>query len=448
MTKLTLAKHVSGKIVSIHDTANGLACDCKCLCCDERLIARQGQVNDWSFAHESGAECAGAVETSLHKSAIQLIVDEKKLWIGEYDPLNSCRNRVSKNYLEQVYKKYKNNTKPSLSEIEFFSTKELAIKLNVANQQCLKSKLTFSEVHGEKRADGSNRKPDITGKYKGQTIFVEIVVTHKCDEVKISELRALGIPTIQIDISSLLQREFSLETIRDAILNKTTLNGAIVKREWLVKPKYIEEADALALQYFDMAKVKLLEIENKEKEMLAEKKARRQILVVEGIELHIDQRETWGTLWFSQRLPRRSEIFNEIVQKLNAKKVDYYWVVKEKNILETIQNIQTKIDIREKVKLEQEALDKIKHEEEARIKFEENRRQREENARIKALEDEKKLLELKAQEKLELEQAIINKAREKKIIAETERKYAGIVNYQFRLKMIIDELNMLGIKYR
>lgn len=45
MPKLTIAKHSSGKLIAIRDAANGLTCDCICLCCGDRLIARQGEIN-------------------------------------------------------------------------------------------------------------------------------------------------------------------------------------------------------------------------------------------------------------------------------------------------------------------------------------------------------------------------------------------------------------------
>lgn len=450
MPKLTLAKHSSGRIISIRDAANGLACDCKCFCCGERLIARQGEINKgWSFAHESGAECAGALETALHKSAIQLITDEKKLCIGEYDPISSCPKKLSKYYLEEFYNQYKKaNPKSILSEIEYFSNKELAIKVFNANQQCMKSRITFSEAYSERRAEGSTRKPDVTAIYKGHKIYVEIVVTHKCDEEKISDLRALGVPTIQINISPLLQTDLSLATIRDAIFNTTVSVGNGVIREWLVKPKYIQEADEIAIKYFDVVRVKVQELENKQKELLAEKRARRKIIVIEGVELHIDQRETWGTIWYSGRSSNRTLGIDVILEELKAKRTDYFWTVRESNILEKIQSIQEKIAIKEKIRLEQEIADKSKREEELRRKFEECRRQREEEERIKRLEDEMRALKLAEEEKDYAEQLVMRKVKEKKIIAEVESKYVGIANYQFRLKKIIEELNAQGIKYR
>lgn len=441
MPKLTLALHSSGKPIDIRDASNGLACDCICFCCGEPLIARQGEIKDWSFAHESESECFGALETALHKSAIRLITDEKKLYIGEYDPINSSPKKVSKYKLEECYEQYqKTNPESTLSQIEYFSNKEIALKIREAQHQCLKSRITFSEAYSEKRAEGSTRKPDVTGVYKGQKIYIEIVVTHKCDEEKISELNALGVPTIQINISSLLQKELSLKTIRDAIFNLTTFANCPITREWLVKPKYIQDADLIAAEYFDVAKVKLQELEVKKMEFLAEKRARRKIIVIDQVELHIDQRDTWGTIWFSQRISRLTPAIDLIFKQLKAKLNDYFWTVQEGNIVEKIQNIQEKIAVQEKARKEKELADK-------KTLQEESRRLREEKERVRKIEDEILLAKLADEEKVREEQARIRKAREKEIIAEVEKKHQGITNYQFRRKKIIDELNAQGITY-
>lgn len=450
MSKLTLAKHSSGKIISIRDAANGLACDCECFCCGERLIARQGEINKgWSFAHESGAECAGAVETALHKSAIQLICDEKKLYLGEYDPIPSSPRGLSKHHLESIYNQFKkSNPKSTLSEIEFFSNKELAIKLYQVKQQCKKSRITFSEAYSEKRAEGSSRRPDITAVYKGQKIYIEIAVTHDCDKEKISDLELLGVPTIQINISSLLKSDFSLTNIRDAITGSTTSGEFRTTREWLVKPKYVKEADEVARQFFDMAIVKVSDFESKQIEQLAEKRARRKIITVKGTELHIDQRETWGTIWYSGRPSKNStEDIDFILQKLKAKRADYSWTVQGANIFEKIQSLQKDIAIQEQQEQENQRTHKRTLEEEARKKLIEFMAQREEEVRLQKIADKISEIKLAEEEKVHAEQELLRKIKEKETIAAVEKKYAGIVHYQFRRLKITEELKALGIRF-
>ncbi len=57
-------------IVYIDDVAKGLACDCHCPSCNERLVAKNGgSKRVHHFAHASGIECENAYESILHKLA-------------------------------------------------------------------------------------------------------------------------------------------------------------------------------------------------------------------------------------------------------------------------------------------------------------------------------------------------------------------------------------------
>ena len=47
---------ITGKLVSVHDVARGRACQCCCPSCGMGVVARQGEVNAWSFAHDATSE--------------------------------------------------------------------------------------------------------------------------------------------------------------------------------------------------------------------------------------------------------------------------------------------------------------------------------------------------------------------------------------------------------
>jgi len=64
----------SGRLVSADEAQRGLACGCKCQICGDALLAKQGNVRAWHFAHQSNADCAGAAETLLHLAAKQVIL--------------------------------------------------------------------------------------------------------------------------------------------------------------------------------------------------------------------------------------------------------------------------------------------------------------------------------------------------------------------------------------
>lgn len=65
----SFAVNKDGLTVSVDEVSRGLACECFCPACNEAVIARQGSIRSWHFAHTSGFECSEAAETALHKAA-------------------------------------------------------------------------------------------------------------------------------------------------------------------------------------------------------------------------------------------------------------------------------------------------------------------------------------------------------------------------------------------
>ncbi len=65
------------RMVHISKVPNGLDCKCICANCGQRLIAKNNPENIIAehFAHYSGNECAGALETMLHRLSKQIICD-------------------------------------------------------------------------------------------------------------------------------------------------------------------------------------------------------------------------------------------------------------------------------------------------------------------------------------------------------------------------------------
>jgi hypothetical protein len=58
-----------GRVVSVNEVERGQACGCTCPACRRPLIARQGEVRVWHFAHATGADCEGGAESALHLAA-------------------------------------------------------------------------------------------------------------------------------------------------------------------------------------------------------------------------------------------------------------------------------------------------------------------------------------------------------------------------------------------
>ena len=69
---------IEKKMVHIDSVPNGYNCECICPKCDKPLNARQGKVNEHSFAHKpEDGFCIGYGEASIHKLAKQLIAEKK-----------------------------------------------------------------------------------------------------------------------------------------------------------------------------------------------------------------------------------------------------------------------------------------------------------------------------------------------------------------------------------
>ena len=218
--KLTYGKDSNGRLVHVNDVPSGLACDCTCPECGALLIARKGKKNQHHFAHANGADCAGARMTALHMLAQQIIQDERKI-----------RKPHFKEYCEDVTK------------IIEFSSVEL-------------------EVHF--KTQEVNRRPDCVGIIlKGDKrieVWIEIKVTHEVDEEKLNDIQHLGVICMEVNLSGLLDTDYTIETIREALFvnigNKKWINyPQLFKKNANAKAeKEREEAEKNQKQLDELAK--------------------------------------------------------------------------------------------------------------------------------------------------------------------------------------------------
>ena len=146
-------------IIKIKDSSNGKGCECVCKCCGQPVVAKQGKVKDWHFAHLSKIECKysnNPAETDLHILAKSVIEKHKTITI------------------DSVFHFHKEVLK--------------------------KTVIKFDRIELEKRVDKFT--PDIIA-YKGsEKIWVEIAVTHFTDENKINYCKENHITLVEYDLSS------------------------------------------------------------------------------------------------------------------------------------------------------------------------------------------------------------------------------------------------------
>jgi competence CoiA-like predicted nuclease len=180
------------RLYTASQVQRGNACDCVCPGCRDPLQARQGTVRRHYFAH-THAELARAScsESALHRYAKQIILEAKKIGIPEHIKTISGKAKDGMEFYQEV-------TSPVLE-------------------------LAFTEGNEEKAALGY--RPDITVILSGgETLFLEIMVTHAVGEDKASQFE--GHNLLEIDLSSLDPTEVSENELDLAILHNS-------QRAWL-----------------------------------------------------------------------------------------------------------------------------------------------------------------------------------------------------------------------
>lgn len=203
----TFAIHASGRLVSAAEVARGLACDCKCQLCDEALVAKQGDVRTWHFAHQSNADCTGGLETLLHQAAKQVLLEAREIHVPEVVIGRAIRGEDG----------------------------GMWHGVAVRPAGMLPYKEPQTEVgHGTVR-------PDVQVMAEFGPVFVEIAVTNAVSGAKFARLLELKIPTLEI--TPWMPRNpgrNAWDAVRHAVLH------APENRRWLVLPE-IERLAAEAI---------------------------------------------------------------------------------------------------------------------------------------------------------------------------------------------------------
>ena len=182
--KLTYALDSSlKKIVYIEDVPNGLACNCFCPQCKEKLIARNGKdnVRQKHFAHRGDVNCNGAVMTALHLLSEQILTEEKCVMAPAYKEISA-------------------------------------------------SKLFFIDVEIERRNDRSDLQPDVVGVMEdGSRWLIEIKNTHEVNNDKRKKIAESNLCCVEIDVS---EQELNKDSLRAFLVDSCE------RREWINNPIY------------------------------------------------------------------------------------------------------------------------------------------------------------------------------------------------------------------
>ncbi|OIR12495.1 competence protein CoiA-like family protein [mine drainage metagenome] len=199
------------QIRSVDEVARGLACECRCPSCGKQVIARQGEVREWHFAHASISECDSGAETALHLAAKQLILQHQGISIPTRSVSETIRLKDGRNGVGEA-------TRPELW-------------------------LDFKDVEAE--MSFRNIRPDIVASLENTYFFIEIAVTHFVDDAKKELFDELNIPTIEIDLASVRETKWTWPLLEEIVLTNTS------HKKWLNMlhyPDLQKEASDIAMK--------------------------------------------------------------------------------------------------------------------------------------------------------------------------------------------------------
>lgn len=195
LLKLTFGLR-NNEVVHISEVEKGLACDCYCPSCNNRLIAKKGNLVSHHFAHYKSEECSLGSETAIHLAAKEILASEMKLYLPDY-PFDGGRYTFDENW-------------------------------NLFSAQVFE----FDSVDLERRVQ--NVVPDVILYKDGRPLFIEIAVTHYVDWHKLDMIKNMGASAIEISISPEIG-ELSWEKLRCLLLGES--NDSRISRYWLYNEK-------------------------------------------------------------------------------------------------------------------------------------------------------------------------------------------------------------------
>lgn len=171
------------------EVENGAKCGCVCAGCNAKLIARQGEIMEWHFAHESNSDCAGALESSVHLMAKQLVMERSEIFL----PALTETRRIT--------------------GVQDPFTRDFSWAQNLSED--VQAEGLFAITDCREECAVGQRRPDVLATFDGKPIAIEIAFTHFCDDEKIQYLSDRDITTIEVDVGTNLPAGY--ENIRQEL---------------------------------------------------------------------------------------------------------------------------------------------------------------------------------------------------------------------------------------
>ncbi len=168
----------SQRMVRPDQVARGQACECTCVTCEALLIARQGAIREWHFAHGSDTNCDHAAEAAIHRMAKQLIVDRGEIFVPAREMTRTIygKNRVWE--------------------------ESLTVSLQSSGLHPIAEPVSEKSI-GLPGVVGESFRPDVIGELDGFPIAIEIRNTHAVDDNKFAWLKKHRYSLLEIDVADI-----------------------------------------------------------------------------------------------------------------------------------------------------------------------------------------------------------------------------------------------------
>ncbi len=176
---LTYALNQEGNLVHVDKVPNGNECGCICPHCKSALCAKNGGDGEkmvHHFAHLSGADCVGAVESALHKMAKDVLLETKCVYLpSRFDGRQGEQHRFDR------------------VEMEFYDNE-------------------------------TKLRPDCIGYNDEKCLWVEFKRTHAVDTKKMGKIISAHIDCVEIDLNG---------CPLDPIAVKEFIANSVENRKWI-----------------------------------------------------------------------------------------------------------------------------------------------------------------------------------------------------------------------
>jgi len=168
----------SQRMVRPDQVTRGQACECNCVACGTGLIARQGTIRAWHFAHGCDTNCEHATEAAIHRMAKQLVVDRGEIFVPAREITRAIYGE--KRVWEET----------------------LTASVQSTGLQPITEAVSEKSI-GLPGVEGEFFRPDVLGVLDGFPIAIEIRNTHAVDDDKLVWLKAHRYSLLEIDVADI-----------------------------------------------------------------------------------------------------------------------------------------------------------------------------------------------------------------------------------------------------